>query len=263
MRTKSSFVICMLAAGLLWMAFAYPVFASAPAQGIVVNTPTAQPDGRILYKVKSGDTCISISLIMKVPLDQLRALNNLKADCTLQLDQTLILGVVTPSAPAGTGGPTQTPTPLLPTPTQFNGTAQICVLLYEDLNGDALHEDGENAVPDGAVSLTDRLGKVALTQNTAAGTSPVCFDTVPEGDYNISVAVPQKYNPTTSMNMALKVQAGDKTTLNFGAQLNSQAAPVSTSEGGHSPILGLLGGALLLGGVVLGIYMWRSHTKSY
>jgi LysM repeat protein len=261
MRTKSLLVICLLTASLFWTAFVMPVYASAPAQGIVVNTPTAQPDGRILYKVKANDTCISISLIMKVPLDQLRALNNLKADCVLQLDQTLILGVVSPTAVSSGQGPTQTPTPLLPTPTQFNGTAQICVLLYEDVNGDALHEDGEDAIPDGAVSLTDRLGKVSLTENTSAGTSPVCFDTVPEGDYNVSVAVPQKYNPTTAMNLALTVKAGDKTTLNFGAQLNSQASPVSPSEGGHSPILGLVGAVLLLGGVGLGIYMWRSRMN--
>jgi quercetin dioxygenase-like cupin family protein len=107
-------------------------------------------------------------------------------------------------------------------------------------------------------NITDRPGKFTRTLKTSAGTEPVCIDSVPEGDYNVSVAVPDGYNATTSMNYALNVTAGDSSTLDFGAQQNSQAAPVAPSEGGRSPMLGILGGLLLVCGVGLGVYMRRA-----
>ncbi|MCL4562271.1 MAG: LysM peptidoglycan-binding domain-containing protein [Chloroflexi bacterium] len=244
----------LLLAGLFWLVLASPALAAPVSQGVVYQTPTPMPDGRILYKVQSNDTCLSISLLTGVPLDTLRKNNNLNGDCVIQVGQELLLGRVESTA-TPTPGPSPTPTPLLPTPTPFNGNGQVCVFLYNDVNGDAIQQETETAISGGAVSLTDRTGKVSMTQETSAGDQPVCFDEVPEGDYNISVAVPDGYNPTTSMNYALKVEAGDQSTLDFGAQLNSQAAPVTPSEGGRSPVLGILGAVLLLSGIGLGVYV--------
>ena len=42
-----------------------------------------------------------------------------------------------------------------------------------------------------------------------------------EGDYNVSVAIPEGYNPTTSLNAPITLVAGDITYLNFGAQAGS------------------------------------------
>jgi hypothetical protein len=239
--------------GLIWLALALPAFAQPPAQA-VYNTPTALPDGRILYKVKPGDTCMGISLLMGISMDQLRGMNNLKGDCAIREGQDLLLGRVAAETPTFTPGPSPTVTPILPTPTPFNGTGQVCIFLYNDINGNALREEGELAIPNGAISLTDRLGKYSETLTTEAGESAVCLKDVPEGEYNITVAIPEGYNPTTSLNYALKLQAGDQSTLDFGAQLNSESAPVSVEEGGRSPVLGIVGGLLLVGGVGLGIY---------
>ena len=239
--------------------FCLPAVLPARAQGIVINTPTALPDGRIIYKVKANDTCLSISLVMNIPLDDLRHLNNLNGDCVIREGQELLLGRVTPTSTPLVTGPTATATPLLPTPTPFNGTAKVCFFLYNDVNGDAMRQDSEVAIPDGAINITDRSGSFTRTVKTSAGADPVCIDGVPEGDYNVSVAVPDGWNPTTTMNYALKVTAGDSSALDFGAQQNSQSAPVAPSEGGHSPILGILGGVLLIGGVGLGVYVRRSN----
>lgn len=240
-------------AGLIWLAMALPAFAQPPAQA-VYGTPTAQPDGRILYKVKANDTCLSISLLMGVSLDQLRGMNNLTGDCVIREGQDLLLGRVAAETATVTPGPSPTATALLPSPTPFKGSGQVCIFLFNDINGNALREEGELAIPDGAVNLTDRTGKFTKTLTTEAGESPVCLKDVPEGEYNITVAVPEGYNPTTSLNYALKLQAGDQSTLDFGAQQNSQAAPVSPEEGGRSPVLGIVGGLLLVGGVGLGVY---------
>lgn len=226
---------------------------------VLYQTPTAGPDGRIIYTVKAGDTCLRISLLTNVSLDQIRKLNNLNADCVVYPGMQLLIGLAGPAETPVVAGPTSTPTSLLPTPTPFHGTGEICVVLFDDENGDATRQDSEAILPGGAISITDRAGKYSQTAKTVAGTNPVCFKDVPEGDYNISVAVPDGYNPTTVMNYALTVKAGDQAILDFGAQISSKAAPVPVAEGGQSPILGILGGVFLLAGVGLGLYVWRSR----
>ena len=48
-----------------------------PDLQVFYYTPTAQPDGRIVYTVKEGDSCISIALLNNISEDQLRLLNDL------------------------------------------------------------------------------------------------------------------------------------------------------------------------------------------
>jgi LysM repeat protein len=245
------FLFAALALSILSM----PVSASVQPQAYY-QTPTAHADGRIMYVVNANDTCISISLLNNISEDNLRKLNNLQSDCVLQVGQVLLLGTVTPGL-TPTTGPTATPTPLLPTPTAFNGTGEVCIFLFEDLNGNAQPDTNEGQIPGGAVSLNDKAGKVSLTNTTTSDANPLCFTALAEGDYNISVGVPEGYNPTTSMNYPLTLKAGDKTILDFGAQLSTKARPVSPADGGRSPILGILGAICILGGIGLGIYMWK------
>jgi len=235
----------------------------APSPQVTFQTPTPGADGRILYTVKAGESCTSISLLTGVSVEELRRLNNLGPDCALSADLPILLGVITPVVVEVTPGPSPTPTPVLPTPTTFPGSAKICVVLFTDLNGDAFRQESEAALAGGAVSLTDRGGAVSLTGATLEQPLPVveplCFTEIPEGDYNISVAIPDGYNPTTAMNTPLTVKAGDQWTLDFGAQISSAAATPSPSEGGRNPTLGILGALLLLGGAGLGVYIWRSN----
>lgn len=243
----------LLMVALVLVAVDFPV-AAAPLPQAYYQTPTAGADGRILYTVKSGDSCTSISLLNNIPIDQLRKLNNITgADCPVIVGQKLLLGTVqTATVPAG---PVPTVTPAKPTPTSYNGNASVCIMLFEDINGNGMPDAGENPLAGGAVSITDRLGKVSLTGSTSGGPDPLCFATVPEGDYNISVAVPAGYNATTNTNYPLKVTAGDQTVLDFGAQISVKAAPPPPSEGGHSPLLGILGGLLVVCGIALGVVM--------
>ncbi len=55
-------------------------------------SPTAQPDGRILYTVQSGDTLITLSDQYDVSLDNLYAWNNLLPASLLSVGQQLIIG---------------------------------------------------------------------------------------------------------------------------------------------------------------------------
>lgn len=242
----------LLVAGLIVFLSLSLIRPAAIQAQVLYFTPTPNENGQIFYTVKEGDTCISVSLLNQVSLDELRRLNNLDAACVLITGTRLLLGTVEPQ-PTSAIQPTETP--ILPSPTPFRGTGRVCIVLFNDVNGNALAEDGENAIPGGAVSITDRLGRVSLTGETSASLEdPTCFDNLEEGEYNISVAIPQGYNPTTLLNYALKVSAGDNSVLDFGAQLSSQAVPTPVSEGGRSPLMAVMGGIILLAGLGLAIY---------
>jgi hypothetical protein len=239
------------------------------------STPTPGPNGQIIYKVQAGDTCIRVSLLTGVPIDTLRALNRLDADCALSEGQDLLIGIGGPSGGLATAGPAGTPTPLPPTPTAIPGAADVCVTLYEDLNGDALRQETEVIIPDGAISITGSSGQYSQTATTVAGIDPACFSKVPIGTYNISVAAPEGYNPTTLLNYTLEikqgdvkvgeVKPGDRVYVDFGAQRASQA-PVTNpgdpaSQNSDSGILGIVGGGLLVAGLGLAIFAWLTYGR--
>ena len=233
---------------------------AAPARQIPIYTPTPGPDGRIIYIVKANDTLLGISLITGVSVDQLRALNNLTSD-TIFEGQQLLLGLAGPPEVTPTSGPTPTPTPVLPTPSPKPGLGTLCVLLFNDLNGDSIRQDNEPSIPNGAISFGNRAGTVSQTTTTGAGEEHQCFENLPEGNYTISVALPEGYNPTTATDAETKLSAGEQFYINFGAQANSQAlaeAPtIPATEGSRSPLLGIIGGLFLLAGVGVAIFAGR------
>jgi len=165
------------------------------------------------------------------------------------------------------------PTPAPATSTPIPGSINVCVLLYEDQNGDALHQDSEPAIENGAVSISGTSGQYSQTAATLAGTDPVCFEKVPVGTYTISVAAPTGYNPTTLLNYTLEVkqgdvktgeiQAGDRVYVDFGAQKSSQslAGDSPANAGEDNILLGIIGGVLLLAGGGLAIYAWRMYGR--
>lgn len=236
-------------------ALARPVSAGRQAQ-VTYQTPTARPDGRVIYIVQPGDTCLRIQLLTNngTTIDELRTLNKLDEGCTLREGQEILLDVITP-APSPTLNPAVTATPPLPTPTPNKGTGNICVLLYNDVNGNAVREDTELPMSGGAISISNRAGTVSETGITTDAADPLCKE-VPEGDYTISMAIPGGYNATTVMNLPMPLQAGDQAILEFGAQVSTQqvAAPAEV-ETNRQPLLAIFGGLLVLFGIGLGIYI--------
>lgn len=255
------FFIALLLLGTI-VFLAQPVSAGTQPQ-VMYQTPTARPDGRVIYIVQPGDTCSRIYLLTGVTIEQLRTLNKLDQNCTIAPKQEILLKVVTPVA-SPTVNPNVTSTPQLPTPTPFKGNGKICVLLFNDINGNAVHEDNEATLAGGAVSISDRLGGVSKTASTTDSGDPVCIE-VPEGEYNISMAIPAGYNSTTLLNQVLKVQAGETAILEFGAQSSSKVGPAAAQSpqksGESSLMLAILGGVLILGGAGLGLYILFTRGK--
>jgi LysM repeat protein len=245
---------CALAAGSAALQ-TQPAHAQIP-----IYTPTPGPDGRIIYVVRANDTLMGIALIMNVPIEKLRELNNLSGD-TIFEGQKLLLGLSGPLEITPTFGPPPTATPLLPTPSPKPGQGSLCILLFEDLNGDSIREEDEPSLPNGAISFGNQAATVSQAVDSGAGSEHQCFDNLPEGNYTISVAVPEGYNPTTETEYEVALKAGDKTYVNFGAQANSQteaaSAVIPDTSDQRSPVLGIIGGLFLLAGVGLAIYAAR------
>jgi hypothetical protein len=241
-------VIIVLSTGI--PANAAPVLQLTP-----FPTPTPGTDGRIIYIVQANDTLLRISLIAGISIDEIKGLNNLTSD-NLTIGQELLLGLGGPSQVTPTAGPSPTPTEILPTATALPGKGVLCVLLFNDHNGDSVRQEDEPSIPGGAISISNISGTIEKTVNTGDGLDHTCYQDLPEGQYNISVAIPDGYNPTTVGSYVLKLNAGDETYLNFGAQKNTKTqaeAPIPTGSG-KSPVLGIIGGLFLFGGLVLVLF---------
>lgn len=259
-------MVTIVAFALLWLTigqsrWGIPFAAqAAPGGQVPIFTPTPEADGRIIYIVKPNDTLLGISLVTGVSVDQLRALNNLTSD-TIFEGQKLLLGLAGPAEVTPTAGPTPTPTPVLPTPSPRPGQGTLCILLFNDINGDSIRQESEPSIPEGAISFGNRNGSVSRSVTTTAGEEHQCFPELPEGTYTISVAVPAGYNPTTENDYETPLKAGDETYINFGAQANSQTlaeAPViPPTEGTRSPLLGIVGGLFLLAGLGVAVFATR------
>lgn len=267
MKIRSIALVSLLLIAFLCFGLSLRAEAAPPQQQFATNT--ALPDGRILYTIQAGDTCGRIQLLYGISLEQLRELNaNINSDCTnLITGQNVLIALAGPSGPSATPGPSATLPPATITPTAFAGTTQICVLLYNDTNGDALRQADEPPIAGGAISVTEINGLYTKTQETVINPDPnaypgMCFSDVPEGSYNIGIAIPDNYNATTNLTYKLDVKAGDRAEVSFGAQARdtggSQPSGGSPEAGGGtSPILGFFGGILLLGGLGLGYYALR------
>ncbi len=250
-------VLLVLVSGL-----SLPARAASLFQLTAFPTPTADSEGKIFYVVQEGDTLWRISAITGVSVDQLRALNKLGLDTPIVPGQRLLIGLGGPvlsTVQPGEALPTQSPATQTPTPPP--GWGVLCVLLYQDQNGDAVHQLSEPAISGGAVSITNASGSVSKTGDTPGSTPGVCFEEIPEGEYNVSVALPKGYNPTTYTSHSVTVLPGDRRILGFGAQPNVEKAEEiqvlpspSTPPSKRSPILGILGGAILLIGLGMGVY---------
>jgi hypothetical protein len=248
-------VACLLVAGFGVLLFS-PLLATPVNAQIYYYTPTASADGNVYYTVREGENCESISALTGTDINSLRQLNNLGLnDCSaLQVGQILILASV--PTPMVTEGPTPTPMGQFPTPIPPTGYGTICVYLYNDINGNAMAEANETnstGLAGGEVSIVNKAGDFYKTGTTLGDGKAVCFEDAPEGEYTISIAIPDGYNPTSNQNYTVQLKAGDTATVNFSAQASS-SLPVTGPEKNPSVFLAIIGGLVVLVGIGLGVY---------
>ena len=266
MKAHIPLILCFIVLLLFSFSILLPFHGASAAPHMQFLTATPGPDGRILYIVVEGDSCLQVALLHGITVQQLRQFNTrLDENCTILPGQQLVVGLAQAEAP--TAGPAPTlPSPTV-TATPVSGTTEVCVLLFNDMNGDAVRQETELGIEGGAVSLTNLNGSYSETQVTVSAVDPdtllpvrSCFIDVPGGEYNVSMAVPDEYNPTMLLSYTLTVKAGDLAEISFGAQSKTITAsePTDSATGNRSSLLGIFGFLLLLGGAGLGYYAYRS-----
>ncbi len=262
--------VLILTAGLIMALAAGLLSASGPAAAAPGRqaptpfpTPTPNDQGEIIYTVQEGDTAWRIAAIAGITLEELYALNGLQDTDFLQPGRQLVLGRVQPPQPTRDPDAAQE-TAEAATPTPESGTGEICALLFEDANGNARLDGTEVPLAEGQVSVADASGQVVGESETANQINEdeevvgVCFADLERGDYNVSGAVPEGYNPTTSMNAPVRLNPGESKFVEFGAQAGAAALEDGREGGGgRSTLLGLVGVALLFAAGGLGYYATR------
>ncbi len=233
--------------------------APTGAQGFV--TPTPGPDGKIIYVVQDGDALWTIAALSGKSVEELMALNGIQSGDFLRPGMELLLGIAGPAQPtaAPQAQPTDTPRPLTPTP--VFGTGEICVMLFLDVNGDARLTEGEPPLSGGQISIADPTGVLAGEHTTDAAAEGYCFVQLENGDYNVSAAAPEGHNPTTTMNVPVRLDPGEVKHIEFGAQA-SAALGGSGGSASRSGALGVVGVVLLLAAVGLGVVASRYTRRS-
>ena len=265
---KSSWVLILVGLTLIGLVtitlpFQSSVLAAPNPQMTNFPTPTPGSDGRIIYTVQNGDTLWRIAAVSGLNLADLRDLNQLGLDDIVYPGQQLFLGLGGPAREQATAASVITEGPVEPTDTPVPGLGTLCVLLFEDINGDSMRQEEEISLAGGAINISNRDGSISITEDTlehnpnSVTEDYFCTEGLDEGDYNVSVAIPEGYNPTTSLNTGIQLLAGDTTFLTFGAQAGSVVIdndPSTPGNSGSTPLLGVIGAILLLGGIGLGVY---------
>jgi LysM repeat protein len=239
------------------------VAPTAPAGGGLAPTsfptPTPGEDGNIVYIVQEGDTMWRIAAVAGMTVEQLKALNGLTSDIVV-VGQRLTLGTGTGGAPqptaeataegeataAETGAASPSPTgeaeatlatqepvaTLAGTPVASATTGEVCVMLYDDSNGDGTRGSGEGLLPGGLFTLIDSGSGGSAGEYTTDGTNePHCFQELASGNYSVEVTIPDGFNATTATTFALPLTPGGTANLEFGAQ---SAADGGAAEGDSS-----------------------------
>jgi hypothetical protein len=240
-----------------------PPVEAAPEYQAQFQTPTPMPDGRIIYIVQEGDSLWTIAALSGLSVEEVRALNGIQPNDFISPGMELILGLGGPAQPTEAVIPEASPTPLQATPTPLVGTGEVCVLLFIDQNGNARWDEGEPALVEGQISVADINGVVVGERATDENPEGYCFTDVLFGDYNVSAAVPEGYNPTTAMSVPIRLQPGDIKYVDFGAQPSAALAGITTSEEDQpSALLGVIGVVLLLAAGGLAYYATRYGRKN-
>ncbi len=264
-----------------------------PSGTLVQNSVTATPDatGRVVHTVQPGDTLSQIAFIYGVSVDEIKQLNNLTSDIVI-LGSNLIIrpgnqaAAPTPAAEApqateeaaaaeaATEQPSETPTP---EPTEATAVAEvpeqqmeeeeagggsICVMSYDDVNGNGIREAEEPKLAGITFVLND--GTEMIGRYTTDGVSePYCFAELAAGAYVVSWTG-DNFKATNDQTWAINVEPGSILNHEFGAQpLNrsgDEGAGAGPGEGGLPPWVIALGAALgvivLLGGIgALGYFL--------
>lgn len=237
---------------------------SGPVRAQTLPTATPDADGIIYVQVQPNDSLWSIAARAGISLQELLELNDLSEDALIRPGDLLIIGVTTPvptsTAPPPTVTPRSTSPPSTPTPTAVPPRTGICLLAFDDVNGNGRRDAGE--LLQAAVAFTIFNQDTVVANYVTDGVSePHCIDHLAPGTYQVTRSVARNETLTTGGDKGVILQTGDLVELAFGATMAPVAAmtetaaaatpdgetAVATERPDRSSFWYIIGGLLLLG----------------
>jgi hypothetical protein len=164
------------------------------------------------------------------------ALNNLTDADVINPGDVLIIGQGTPAAatPAAGAPPSGSPTPTLPPPTlrpsETPAEAAICLLAFDDLNRDGIHDAGEPLRAGVAFTIYNTAAVVANYVSDGVS-EPKCLRGLVPGEYRVTRSIAPGEVLTTSGDWALSLTAGSELRQEFGSVIGVAVADATTAAG--------------------------------
>jgi LysM repeat protein len=220
---KRAVLIIFYAAVLLIPALTRPATLLNAQEQPPTATATPDSEGVIYLQVQPGDTLSAIAFRTGISLDELRVLNGLADTDFIQAGQLLIIGIVTPTAPAATETadtpPTATNTRPAPTPSKTPPPpprTAICLVAFADQNLDGIFEVDEQLQT--AVAFTIYTDEAVIANYVTDGVQePYCLEALTAGQYQITRSIGRDETLTTSGNRGVQIADGDVILLEFGS----------------------------------------------
>jgi hypothetical protein len=175
--------------------------------------------------------------------------------------------------------------PVAPEVPENGGT--LCVNAFADTNANGVKDADEGYM--GNVTFTIAQGTQVIGQAVSTGTpTPICFEGLPAGDYQVAQTVPGRLEMTTAGNAVISVSDGQVVGIEFGSRIRTEddltnggetdsnvatPTPEAGAEGaedgsGGNNLLAfggvflLLGAGLLLGGIFVIVMGRRGSDES-
>ena len=238
-----------------------PAEVGPTADPLFGPTSTPQANGEVWYTVRGNDTLAVIAFYHNTTADAIQELNQLGNNLIFPGQNLLIRVVEPPSTEVPAEEPTTVPEniepvgeeAIVPTPTVetvAEGIAEtvpeygeICVLAYDDLNGNAANDN--EAIASGAhIILVNADGP--LDSRTSGRSDELdCFRRLAPSLYRITVLPPNGYHLTTADSAEINLERGAIITLAFGMDASGQTVIPQTTDR-TSTLYALAAGVLLL-----------------
>ena len=215
-------------------------------------SPTPDETGAITVIVQPGESLWVIAARAGLSLPELLALNNLTDADVINPGDVLIIGQGTPAAatPAAGAPPSGSPTPTLPPPTlrpsETPAEAAICLLAFDDLNRDGIHDAGEPLRAGVAFTIYNTAAVVANYVSDGVS-EPKCLRGLVPGEYRVTRSIAPGEVLTTSGDWALSLTAGSELRQEFGSVIGVAVADATTAAGAASAAAGVASAATSAG----------------
>jgi LysM repeat protein len=222
-----------------------------PALQAVGAVATGDTGSRITHVIKPGDTLFALALQYGVPVDQIMALNDLKAESQVQIGRELIIALAAPRS-----GPPVVPTPIMSVGGPAgSGRGTVCVQAFDDADADGrrLRVEAPVALSGVHFIVTDAQGAAVADRVLDESTPETCVADLPATTYRVVAEPPPGYAATMPTRWAIALPSDARIDL----QLGLRAAPIEPP----SPWPIVAAGGLMLA-VVVGVGVTRRAQQT-